>query len=658
MTAQPFSQYNDLRANFFEQDFIQAKTLRYIDHVNVWIDDQQVEVFLDPTRGPSLGSENSESLVTNSRTLWPMMPRMEQELAIIQAAKMILKNQQRRYTLEDEKLPEKTEEEIAAEIAIREQREAARAQRLAEEEAAAFERVRTGIETRCKAELARPPIAWSTITNDDVTAGHNRVAKGMFYDLDFPWSEETLIEFGPSWLTKAFHKAGTLEPDNKVTSIIPEKKVKVTTGNNGGKFLFEVNYKMKTPGLHTKLFAKVPFPLEGVTKSDRLSSSVNKQPQEFYELNTHRLLEDKLLKTLKTPKFYFGDISNETSNWILITERINFAERDSMNFGRPKKRRPALPPFMVEGPYDKCLDHNLRGPPREYYTLLLQTGAKIAGLHKAGALGKEELLKVSFQYAIDKDMSHWGVFPAGASHLDPRQFKAQLDLAVSFISDTGKVLFPAYTADETFLEKFRITMLTMNAYRGELNFWKHSNVDYIAITHQNMNVDNAYFWRKPDGRLDIGVFDWGGMGAFSLGHKLWWWLYCSEFEFFTKNVHTLLDKFIETYEEWGGPRLDKDVLYRSVILTALDQMIGLIAAVPQIMKMCPKKEWPTIRDRYDPRIGANVDGKSTLRLYLHVINNVVRIIEELGADQVLEEWIAGFYEKHMPRKSPEILGLA
>ena len=43
---------------------------------------------------------------------------------------------------------------------------------------------------------------------------------------------------------------------------------KVTTGNNGGKFLFEVEYEKASPDLHTKLFAKVPFPLSDKTKSD------------------------------------------------------------------------------------------------------------------------------------------------------------------------------------------------------------------------------------------------------------------------------------------------------------------------------------------------------------------------------------------------------
>eukprot|EP00413_Alexandrium_margalefii_P015481 CAMPEP_0204535110 /NCGR_PEP_ID=MMETSP0661-20131031/13471_1 /ASSEMBLY_ACC=CAM_ASM_000606 /TAXON_ID=109239 /ORGANISM="Alexandrium margalefi, Strain AMGDE01CS-322" /LENGTH=158 /DNA_ID=CAMNT_0051541595 /DNA_START=6 /DNA_END=479 /DNA_ORIENTATION=- len=154
-----------------------------------------------------------------------------------------------------------------------------------------------------------------------------------------------------------------------------------------------------------------------------------------------------------------------------------------------------------------------------------------------------------------------------------------------------------------------------------------------------MNVDNAYFWRDGEGLLNLGVFDWGGMGAFSLGHKLWWWLYCGDHELFRAHLSEYIAAFIASYAEHGGPVLDHDRLQSMVIITALEQMIGLIGAVPQIMKMCPRKEWDTIKDRYDPRISENIDGKSTLRLYLHCMNSIIRILEEMQGDRVLEGWV-------------------
>jgi len=41
---------------------------------------------------------------------------------------------------------------------------------------------------------------------------HEKLAPGMFYGLNFPWTEEMLLssKFGAEWLTQAMHVAGTL----------------------------------------------------------------------------------------------------------------------------------------------------------------------------------------------------------------------------------------------------------------------------------------------------------------------------------------------------------------------------------------------------------------------------------------------------------------
>lgn len=67
----------------------------------------------------------------------------------------------------------------------------------------------------------------------------------------------------------------------------------------------------------------------------------------------------------KTPKFYYGDISNETTNYILITERVPFV-------GLGGRKRRDVKPFEVEGPYDKCKDYELRSEPKDYYTLIME----------------------------------------------------------------------------------------------------------------------------------------------------------------------------------------------------------------------------------------------------------------------------------------------
>merc|ERR1711972_741919 len=85
---------------------------------------------------------------------------------------------------------------------------------------------------RCEKERDRKVPAWQPVTQDTVNDGHDKMSPGMIYGIDFPWSAEKLEEMGVEWLTKAFHAAGTLSEDNRVTSLVFEQDVKITSGNN------------------------------------------------------------------------------------------------------------------------------------------------------------------------------------------------------------------------------------------------------------------------------------------------------------------------------------------------------------------------------------------------------------------------------------------
>lgn len=507
-------------------------------------------------------------------------------------------------------------------------------------------------EARCRQDMARDPVYWTPVGMEVVTANHTKRSPGMVYGLEFPWNEATLAEMGPQWLTIAFQRAGTLEMDNAVTAVILEQKIKVTGGNNGGKFLFEVKYQKQTPGLHTKLFAKVPFPCSGPTKSDRISSSVYKQPMDLVEINAYRLLESRF--PMKTPKFYYGDISNETTNFIIITERVAFAEVG----GKWLKRSPR--PFEIEGPYDKCKDWQFRSPAFEYYVLLFQTSAKIAGLCKSGRIADPRVLDASFGKPRGSPSSPeaWGMNPEGASGGDPKIQSRKLEQALDFMK-TARVVFPEFVTSDPFRKLFVDTLMIANAYKNEIDYWKHSDEDYISLAHANLNSDNAYFWHDDSGKLECGVFDWGGLSMGCLGHKLWWCVNCADFENTSVNLQSYIDIFVSTYHEYGGPKLDPKVLETQIFLTSLDNMLFMVAAVPNCNTMFPLKDWPTVKDRHDPRIAGDVDGKSTLRTTWHVLDHGVRLLDELGADLYLEEWIEDIWcgEWGMSRKVPSMMGL-
>mmetsp|Transcript_12955 Transcript_12955/g.40419 ORF Transcript_12955/g.40419 Transcript_12955/m.40419 type:complete len:662 (+) Transcript_12955:133-2118(+) len=486
-------------------------------------------------------------------------------------------------------------------------------------------------EARCSAELAKPATIWTPITLDTVNKNHDKKAPGMIYGLEFPWSEELLRDYGAKWLTDAFRAAGTLDGGNKVMQVMLEKRIKITAGNNAGKFLFEVKYAKSQPNLHTKLFAKVPFTMTPATKTDRLSSSVYKQPMDLCELQTYRLFEASL--PVRTPKFYYGDISNETSNFVLITERIPYAEIDG--------RKDELRPFDIEGPYDKCKDFQLRGSVREYYLLLMRMMGRIAGAHKSGRFASEEVIAANLTRppAGPENPMAYGFNPTGASGEPPESYRRKLDTAVKFFGETARVVFPSYAREKWFHDKFAATMLTWSAYQGEIEYFKIVSPDYVALGHNNLNVDNAYFWRDEQGVLDCGVIDWGGFGVSNLGHKIYWILNCSDFEHIEANLTAYIEVFIAAYHEHGGPLLDAELVRMHIFLTAIANLSQMMQAIPNCFSMCAAKEWETIKDRHDPRISENINGKSTLRSTLRQVDNGLRFLEELQADRVLERWI-------------------
>jgi len=587
-----------------------------------------VAVQVDPVKGPKQLLPDGSFTFTPEQSTWCSMPSSDQKLVILRVAKQNYMMQgivDRK--LEDDRLAQLKAQQEALEEAARRAAEEARAAELEH-----FLRQTPAERTaaRCERERERAKIPWSPVSYDTVSNNSEKVAEGVTYGIVFPWSEDQLAEWGPGWLTKAFHIAGTLESSNRVTALTMEPKVKVTAGNNAGKFLFEVEYLNNRPDLHKKLFAKVPFPLSGKTKTDRLSSSVNKQPMDFFEINAYRMYESSM--PMRTPKFYYGDISNETTNYILILERVAFAEIGHLS-------KTALTPGLIEGPYEKCKDFQLKGPSKEYYMALLRCHAMLGGATKKELMGTVDfhLGTVMTPPANIADPRSWGVNPDKATGAAPKVLISSLRAGIKFLSETAKVIFPEYMNQQAFKTKFFNTLMTLAAYSAEIAYWKHADVDYLTLGHQNLNMDNAFFWRDDGGKLDCGIFDFGGFGYGPLHHRIWWGLNCAEFEDINANLTEYINVFIAMYKEYGGPTIDFTVLKRGIIITALQNMMWMIEAIPNCLRMCSADEWATIKDRHDPRIAGDIDGKSTLRTTLKVLENGVRIMEEMGGAKIVQD---------------------
>ena len=103
---------------------------------------------------------------------------------------------------------------------------------------------------------------------------------GEWYKLPFPTTIAALDtpEFGAAWLTRAFHAAGTLPPDDRVEAITRVHELELqgveAQGGAGHKAIVDVRYLKGGPGLHTTLFVKMPWRYDVQPKYRLLLSSV------------------------------------------------------------------------------------------------------------------------------------------------------------------------------------------------------------------------------------------------------------------------------------------------------------------------------------------------------------------------------------------------
>lgn len=488
-------------------------------------------------------------------------------------------------------------------------------------------------EGRCMAEQARAVPPWTPVSYEQLSANHLVKAPGMIYGLEFPFNAALMKEMGAVWLTKAFQTAETVPPDAKVTELV--SVTEFVKGGAGSKFIFEVKWNKSSPNLHKKLFAKIPFPYDGKTRSDRMAMSVNQQGQEMLEINTYRLLESRF--PFRIPRYYFGDISNQTTNFILITECVPYGEQEG--------------DLKMEPAYHKFKDWELAGPAEEYYYLLIRIGANLAGAYKNGDLGPPGLLDKVFGSAGDRPVDQWGMGPKNTG-LKDAEFKMKIAMGADFVTGAGKELFPPECKTPEAVNRYMTVLSKVNAYTAEARWWCNRDQDYIAWTHINLNVDNVFFWRDKKEVLDAGVLDWGGVTCDSVGYKLWWWLYSCEYDFLAANIDGLIQCLAETYEGTCGLKLSTAELKQQFILSALLQGIGVLGAVPLIYRMCPKKEWKSITHRRDPRIANDVDGTGNLRIYVGTFVTIVQMINFWDLEKVVDDWIDQFTQlSSIPKKA-------
>lgn len=389
---------------------------------------------------------------------------------------------------------------------------------------------------------------------------HLSVMPGDHYGFEFPISVAMLRDWGEAFLTKAFHASGVLSPDNCVREILAIEPVEVQGASE--RALITVAYAKDEPGLHHELFAKfAPVDADFKYSLARLGSG---------EVVMQRLSREGRLP-VTTAKYYFGDHSAATTNYFLITERIAFG---------------AAP---IEPAHRKGYDHEI-AELEAHYELLARSLARLVAAHKRGDLGSD----------IDR------LFPFGAAgrDFDPiDDAPARIDRLVTFVSQTAPQLFISEATDPAFLERWRDDLLFGLEHKDVINAYLHRDRDYTGLCHPNLNVDNAWYWRNPEGNLAVGLLDWGGAGQMSVAQALSGMMMMPEPEKYRGLVDLVHAVFVQELSVRCGVTLDPQELRlqhkASLYSTAICTIVSIIV---DYLEMVPKEAWGSMRDRFDPML--------------------------------------------------------
>jgi hypothetical protein len=337
-----------------------------------------------------------------------------------------------------------------------------------------------------------------------------------------PAHPEALDEVGAEFLTEAFRAFGSMSADNAVTRITAVEPC--DAGNSGRKLFLAVEYEKPDAALHTGLFVKLSRDFADAFRDRRR-----------YELEAEvrfAALSRLPAFPVHVPKPYFADFNHATGSGILITQRIAFGEA-------------GLEPLRA-----KCMDHTIPNA-LEHYKATVTALARLAAAQNAGRLSPDLERLFPFDAAV-----------AAAElpiTLDARQMRERVAQIGALIARSPQ-LFPSAVTAPAFIARLERDTLALLGHEAEFRRFLHADPRFVALTHWNSNIDNAWFWRDESGVLQCGLLDWGMVRQMNLAYGIWGGLSAADGAMLEAHLDELLILFTRELAAHGGPELPLDFL--------------------------------------------------------------------------------------------------
>ena len=147
-----------------------------------------------------------------------------------------------------------------------------------------------------------------------------------------------------------------------------------------------------------------------------------------------------------------------------------------------------------------------------------------------------------------------------------------------------------------------------------------ADTDYVALCHWNANIDNAWFWRDPDGALRCGLLDWGCVSQMNVGMAIWGAMSGAETDMWEQHLDELLDLFVTEVLRYGGPDLNPNRLRRHTLLYAATMGVAWLLDVPALIRnRFGGFEGDAPASRTDPRIKDDESIRAPLQMLCNLL---------------------------------------
>ncbi len=410
----------------------------------------------------------------------------------------------------------------------------------------------------------------------------DRWVAGDQFGVAIPLDPSALFAFAPAFLTDAFRASGELTDDNSVIGVTDFREV--AGGSTGRKVMLSVEYQRPGPGLHTDLFVKFSRDLDNPIR-DRGKTQMESEVR-FASLSRAPGFP------IAVPGVQFGDYHRQTGTGILITERITFGCNG------------------IERQYHKCLDYEMPEP-LGHYRALLTALARLAGSHRAGGLPAD----LTAHFPLEVQAATVGErAPISAAKVDRRITQ------LAEFAETLPGLLPTNVGSPEFFARLRNDAPRFAQHEQTIARRLAADTDYVALCHWNANIDNAWFWRDPDGALRCGLLDWGCVSQMNVGMAIWGAMSGAETDMWEQHLDELLDLFVTEVLRYGGPDLNPNRLRRHTLLYAATMGVAWLLDVPALIRnRFGGFEGDAPASRTDPRIKDDESIRAPLQMLCNLL---------------------------------------